>query len=1644
MSQDSKDSDSQSPELGNGSTESSNASTFSDSKIDNDNPQNCFVSSTVTPVDAAGIKVLLVPIGPVRPEKLARWTNAIAQFSHVYIADFLPHIDADLATVYNSNKEQGAIRFQYTMNINEDHEHLEGLQTYRQMLGVIGIIDCGLCQDIDNAYEEFTQSVLQYPTAVCHRCLALDPQPDQKDDIAGVTVVPNVGGSLLFYLKTLINDFAGTMVSALSLMAKSIEDREDLLSDDPADDTIVASINQEGLVATSPTASSNFSGHQGGVSDSHITTMANRLSLATNSGRESIASVATEKDVSLDIATGDNASDVSATGSLARRRRGGEMNRDSIGPQFAGKTLPAAAARSPNMSIKTTTESDNNNDSVNAGRLKKLQGDLYLMSGRLSEAIEVYTASLKTSLLFNDRMWQAVAMEAHCAALLLLCSQTSRRLLVSFLLARASKLMTSNKPAKDETEVKNEREELSLAELLSQVGKLLGQIPLLYEQAYSFAPLLHAESCVREALLLHATREAHLDDPERALVSILHSSWSSTQTVRSTRDVILNTRNDALRSAINESLIRGWAGPSSSLSLTEQLELSSEISAIFREVGYVRKSVFFLRQFLLLAVPILMRTTTTDGAPAVGSGRVSRDRRGTDSRPSSVLSSARPSISSKGNYVGASGFVDGASAFAAVSAAAAAVTINPSNRPNFSPGQDSSRSLPMSLNMRGWMARSKASLRQAVIACMGALLSSFPDSSIGGNGQQPEQGWLHPQTDILRECLAIAEAIACYPYAIASAFRLVSCLKRLLDTVTSDAQRRAINEEQHMLKNYLQRTIGYYHQQQQQHLQRDHSDNTRGRRVVGKDSMVMGGALDSLLVDMQFYTPAGRAAPIPASREVVSETQKVIPLFLYNPSAKIQEDTPPLFIADESSYVVATLENPFPFALDLSDIRVIGNIDSATDGSIESNTTQCTIPAGGSGQVLLKLTPKIPGKLLIAGIRMSLFQHLTVDCLSAEETDADISRRLKERPLRQRLEKERKELLNRNGSTKSSPTTINLSRMSPGYALCTTVISAMPSLSVIGADMLDDSSLTLLEGESRIVKFTLVNSSKSVVADDIKITFEPLIGVDKQHNADSDSRFSGSKLRDLASAAFSYRQESKDSVMAIKPQDTCCLQIRVDGIAGLNGGEIVVRYGSSETEGWSRELRWPLLVSVTSLIAPGACRFLQLPPYITRSLHDGYGVENTTFSSDCLISALKQVYEKHTGKQHSSQDLYYLVELNFDNLGYNDVDFTIEVDLSHEVCSDAKSLYTKGKPEIDTDLIGTFTARISKGPWPSSRILIPVPRVNLSEQILISPIPGVEADGGPDCQVFYPWRTLLSTKSSDASSNENDTAGVWINNNNSKNISEQQFVVSNTKVINESEVSVRRVMFWYLQDIISRIRMQWRCPQTGKSGFVDPRAFVDALDEHILNSVVRPYQLYTRVLVDGDPVACIDSRQHITARCKLRAVTMVELELVNQSSTVLESAEFSAFMEKGEDVADATSEAKISNAVHRNYSGINLAFVPSLLKEHGSDGHKFRFKVATTTTSKDNQQQKNAAINSEKRKVNNPLQNLHTEPKGRSVVFDSIRHMQLPSIAPNSSHKVKLPLYIPQPGGNHHLKYHVLDRNSTLSQEGVVTLEAHI
>ncbi|KAJ2157076.1 hypothetical protein GGF46_004754 [Coemansia sp. RSA 552] len=1312
-------------------------------------------------IDSATVRVLVVPVGPVRTEQLRRWAAALSVAAAA----------------------ECTLRLAFVVDDDNAHEHLEGLQTYRQILGVVGVADRTHTADVAAGYDGFVAGMGRFSSAVAFRCIVFGgDSDDDEEEIDGVTAVPD-GSDVAECLRVEVNEFAETLGSALALMARSVEDGDSSSSD----------------------------------------------------------------------------------GSVNSGRHGGELDRDE------------SETRSDRGTKTSTTRGSG------TGRLKKLRGDLLLMGGHSADALAAYAAALDSSAALGDVLWQALALEGLCAALILVLRyEPDGEQLASVHVAGAERC------AKPRLQRVDSNDNVEQPPLLQRISNLLARAPPLYARCQ--APLLHAEACARQARVLLALRET---EPERALD-------------------ILATGGPDLESgpalATPDPDVAQWAARAATalagLEVLDQLSLVAELAAVFRAAGHARKALLFVRRFLLLATPLLLRTNKVR-APTEAAA--------------------------------ASEFADGTAALSAVLAASRIGTVSSS--------------------IHSQASATPPTLCRAVVSCVQVLA--------GGLAQDDTSPGLLPlQVDVLRLCVAVSEALPSYPDAVAAALRLSQCLHRL--ATEQPARRSALGEELHVVKGYIHRTVALCQTSGTDSVAKD---RPAGPCVSGRDAAVLGGTADSLLEGLQLLI-ANKPPPIRVGGDSKPATAS---LFLHNPKSRATApggEAPPLVVADERIRIVAALQNPLPFPLPISAIEPI--TEPATAGGLP---VACTIPASGSGQVVLDLDAGAArGQLQIIGLRMRLFQQLQVDCVLAVDdigngnTDA-LRRAQRLRDHEQRLDAERCELL---GIEPSSADAHHLSPMNPHHALVVEVVPPLPLLRLASSSSIArEQSLSLYEGESRIVCLELASEHGDVGR--IDVAFEPL----------PTGEAGGDRVRaaDLVDAAFSYQLHMEPASRRVQ------LRVRVSGLPGLHGAEVVVRYAGREIEGWSRELRHPIHVAVAPVLELHASpHYRSLPPFMARVLAGGSAVPMT----DPAVEMLH-------GVDLADEYQLCLAELHPENVATSSVKLTFEVDLSDKAGQSAG---------IRTLAVDIPAQKLS------SRVLVPMRRVLLSKQDAERPIPGVEADGGPDRSVFYPWRTSLS-RGDDGSDEE------WVGGQQPAHGRARQFVVSKNAA-GDGLKTTDRMRYWYAQELAHRVRVRWELRADGRCGFVDPRLLFTLGQE--IDEVVRPPPVRLVVeSVGGGQMQATD-----LGTCPLREPSKIDFALLNCTAETLDDAVFSICCERDFE-PPSLSTSLLGNQVHQRVAAlveanVNLAFASRFAEDHssGSSDHerpRFRFCPATS------------GLGTARPKVA-PAQ-VPTPPDALDddLVFDDVSWLRLPSIPGHTTHRFSLPLYVRRPG-RYHFEYAVRTSNS--------------
>lgn len=193
----------------------------------------------------ATIRVLLVPVQPIKRDTYAQHCALIRRFSRIALRDVPVDPRGPAAQLSAQPFSRGSVLFDYVDSYNKAQTYLEEFQVSRRLLGVIGICQCDEWDgSLDEARVEFNRILGQHPQALAHRCYAFDPPEDLPDNVEGLVVVPSVG-DLNFYISTLLADFTASLLHEMSNLASNLDTRSTVNT--PRDPTTSAALRPHTL-----------------------------------------------------------------------------------------------------------------------------------------------------------------------------------------------------------------------------------------------------------------------------------------------------------------------------------------------------------------------------------------------------------------------------------------------------------------------------------------------------------------------------------------------------------------------------------------------------------------------------------------------------------------------------------------------------------------------------------------------------------------------------------------------------------------------------------------------------------------------------------------------------------------------------------------------------------------------------------------------------------------------------------------------------------------------------------------------------------------------------------------------------------------------------------------------------------------------------------------------------------------------------------------------------------------------------------------------------------------------------------------------------------------------------------------------------
>ncbi|KAH7056509.1 TRAPP II complex [Linnemannia elongata] len=539
-------------------------------------------------IAAARIRVLLVPVGPIKRATFERHVKMLRQHNSVKLEEVWMGPRTENSFFSQNVPHEGQLYFQFVTSYNGEHQYLEEFQMHRRVFGVIGIMDCQEWPDgnMTAGYQHFQQLLTKYPSAVANQCFAFDPSEQHPDDLrgGGVIMIPNVGNTSS-YLRVLICDLTRTILAEFENIAGAIGKRQDIESPSPA----ISLYARNG----------------------------------PNSGpMPSAASVSSMPDMSV------NGMKPLTAPPSAMTTSGTSTHQRSM------SSAGFATVNSGNQYLQTAVVTDQRLRKRTAARAQKLYGDLYLMAGRLSDAVTSYQAVIEVTKSNSDFMWNASAMEGlYCAVVLLAfiqadISQISQQQIQQVMSSPTSP--TTNEPTKIQTAPAIKPLIIDIPEKYQTILTLYNKVP------NNAAPaILYVEACMRVTKFIatcFACGNGILDD--RALAAVTSSGAAGllrrASTLRSRSGSIPTSSLGVTRTDIMKWVTKAWTGRMDELWILDQIHFTTSIASILGAVQFRRKQSLFLRYAVRMIAPLLHQTRLAQAAAAQANGTPPRKAANSD------------------------------------------------------------------------------------------------------------------------------------------------------------------------------------------------------------------------------------------------------------------------------------------------------------------------------------------------------------------------------------------------------------------------------------------------------------------------------------------------------------------------------------------------------------------------------------------------------------------------------------------------------------------------------------------------------------------------------------------------------------------------------------------------------------------------------------------------------------------------------------------------------------------------------------------------------------------------------------------------------------------------------------------------------
>ncbi|KAF6765224.1 TRAPP II complex [Ephemerocybe angulata] len=900
------------------------------------------------------------------------------------------------------------------------------------------------------------------------------------------------------------------------------------------------------------------------------------------------------------------------------------------------------------------------------GRLYKMFGDFCLLAGRTEDSIKWYTESIQVFKVSQDPIWHASALEGLATTAIIDSWSAGQGLHNSTATAR---------------------------EPWAHIGDKLAQATALYhktpapdsEQTHSLLVYLYCLCVLRHASLYFSVWSAKGWGP-LAFTAMLHpgpkpylpptlahdggQDWVSLER--------LSHISTVSRSAI-ASILSAIHGPwLLHLGSRERISVLESTASIFSSLGYKRKEAYILREILGSLLDLIVCGRDEDGMSQPNNG-LHTGGLGIHSitpAPGQTWGAVgvRLSESSQGNE----------SVLFVLKCVCKILGIN---LEAVKLVEDSEGSRPVSISE-------------------GALISQYEQEET--EVFQEPFGWPELQVGVVREAVAVAEALPDYPSVAQFALSALKTLRASLDP--EDQYRlhsRSVDSLKIAVRRGDRRSIEYW----------------SGRPVINIALAPLPTIRLPIEKPMSILHAKGNNVPL----LLAGGTDP----FLYNPRRAAASKSASLVVQNEPLEFLVSLQNPYIFDLELQHLSL-----STSGVAFETQPMRYIVPASSTIDVVLTGKPTETGTLTIRGCFVQAPGGLKREFILPLHTDQEEERITKKKNAlacefgRYKYSGIESFPWHKTGRRESKQMAIT-SISSFKFLECK-VVPEQPLLR-IRRTTITHGALMLYDGERSTVRLTVENISPHPV-DFLRLAFDDsTIGPAQQALAEGELSVFGTYETEYSLINAPVFSWNPDEAKVIAPNQNLTLTVDCFGKVGCTNGTVHISYSytersESEESGmfYVRQVSYPLAVTVYHMLECHAMDIMPFPSY----------VNNPDF------------HQQLKGGRRKDLALD-------ENWGW--CLFSIEVRNAYGLPFDVTFSRTE-----DGKSIGSSSTTIPPGSM--SRIILPIRKIILSEDLINKPIP---------------------------------------------TLSDRQFVVDKSD-LSATDRKVQQELFWYREELLKSIRGHWQ------------------------------------------------------------------------------------------------------------------------------------------------------------------------------------------------------------------------------------------